>query len=138
MPLFLSLLLVLTVSPVLLAQSGPPITADVPFAFEMANKTLAAGSYELYNAGSGAPLTVRNFASNDAAIVMTNTENYSHTAERTVRLVFNKYGDRHFLAEIWYPELGRKVMKSRNEKALVTSKLIAATPERVVILARLR
>lgn len=138
MQLFLSLAIVLTVSPALLAQSGPPIIADVPFAFEMANKTLAAGSYDLYNAGSGAPLTVRSREDNDAAIVMTNIENYSHSADRTVRLVFNKYGDRHFLAEIWYPELGRKVMKSRNERALVTSKLIAGVPERVVILARLR
>jgi hypothetical protein len=54
----------------------------------------------------------------------------------TARLVFNKYGDRHFLAEVWYPNFTRTLMKSRSERALVTSKLVASGPERVIVLAR--
>ena len=51
-------------------------------------------------------------------------------------MVFNKYGDRYFLAEVAYPTMTRTIAKSRSEKELVTSKLIAAMKERVVILAR--
>lgn len=51
---------------------------------------------------------------------------------RVARLVFNKYGDRYFLAEVAYPTMTRTIAKSRSEKELVTSKLIAAMKERVV------
>jgi hypothetical protein len=55
------------------------------------------------------------------------------------KLIFNKYGqDRYFLAEVQWDYALAEVKKSRRERELITSKVIASrTPERITIAAAL-
>jgi hypothetical protein len=117
------------------AQSGPRATTEIPFGFEVANKVMPMGEYD-FSAGHWAALTIRDVAEGSAITVLGYPGKEGTGDGEVVRLVFNKYGDRYFLAEIAYPQMTRTIARSRSEKELVTSKLIAAMKERVVILAR--
>lgn len=60
-------------------------------------------------------------------------------AGQTHAFLFNRYGDRNFLAGVGAP--GRKfgVFKSKNEKALVTSRVVAqGFGEEVRVIAQVR
>ena len=130
-------LLALAGSIVLPAQTGNRLEADVPFAFEMADKKLPAGEYRINEACLAGCMKVHSRKELAGAFAMRSSVlNYGPNEGTQLQLVFNKYGDRYFLAEIWTPTLAQQLMKSKSERALVTSKLITAVPERVIILAR--
>jgi hypothetical protein len=120
----------------LLAQGAPRATADIPFAFELVNQKFAAGGYELVDLGHTDGIQLRDSGTKALVYVLARRDSVGTKDAATARLVFNKYGDRHFLAEVWYPNFTRTLMKSRSERALVTSKLVASGPERVIVLAR--
>ena len=121
----------------LFAQANPRLTASIPFDFEMANQKFAAGEYQVIDHSLHAYIFVQNNEDNRAAMLIGNTIKIGDVEPKDARLVFNKYGDRYFLSEVWHPAISRQLLKSRNEKALVTSTLItAAKPERIVILAK--
>ncbi|MGB9243832.1 MAG: hypothetical protein WCC03_10785 [Candidatus Acidiferrales bacterium] len=101
------------------AQSRP-LEVNVPFAFEVGNKTMPAGSYHvesiptgggsleiLRNTGSGVHLTISTMA----------------TALRSgtpgPALVFHRYGNRYFLSQIRTGDRhAREVFPSQREKEL--------------------
>jgi len=121
----------------LFAQANPRLTASIPFDFEMANQKFAAGEYQVIDHSLHAYIFVQNNEDNRSAMLIGNTIKIGDVEPKDARLVFNKYGDRYFLSEVWHPAISRQLLKSRNEKALVTSTLItAAKPERIVIMAR--
>ena len=121
----------------LFAQANPRLTANIPFDFEMANQKFAAGEYEVIDNSLHRYLLVRNNEDHKAAMALSNTIKIGDVEPKDTRLVFNRYGDRYFLSEVWHPIMSHQLLKSRNEKALVTSTLITAIkPERIVIVAR--
>lgn len=120
----------------LLAQSAPRAIAEIPFAFEMVNQKFAAGGYEFVDLGHTDGIQLRDSGTKALVYVLAGRDSVGTKDGATARLVFNKYGDRHFLAEVWYPNYTRTLMKSKSERALVTSKLVAARQERVIVLAR--
>jgi hypothetical protein len=130
-------LLALAASSLLLAQTVTPrLVAEVPFEFEMANLKLPAGEYEVTEFTSRPALHIRNYDAGKNVLANSNVLNYETTENKDLRLVFNKYGDRYFLSEIWYPHIARIIPKSKTERELVTSTLITRNIERVVIYAR--
>jgi hypothetical protein len=129
------MVLALAGSALLLAQSGPRTVTEIPFAFEVANQVMPMGEYD-FAGGHWAALTIRDVAEGNAIAVLGYAGKEGTGDAQVARLVFHKYGDRYFLAEVAFPEMTRTIAKSRSEKELVTSKLIAAMKERVVILAR--
>ena len=121
----------------LFAQANPRLIAQVPFDFEMANLKLAAGEYEVIDNTLHNYVLVRNNEDNRSAIALGTIIRLGGLEPKNTRLVFNKYGDRYFLSELWHPSISRQLSKSKSEKALVTSTLITvAKPERIVIVAR--
>lgn len=126
-------------STVLLSQPAIRIKADIPFAFELANHKVPAGEYTI-TAQQGERSLLVSTSSEFIASVLRNFDlgrrGVKDGAE--IKLVFNKYGDRYFLSEVWAPnDAAHGLLKSKNERTMVTSTLITAKqPDRVVILAR--
>ena len=106
------------------AQSQHPITAHVPFDFYVQNQKMTAGDYivESISPQSAQPILIfRQKAGKGKRILLTITTklNGEQKLEQPT-MVFNRYGDEYFLAEIRNPfeKLGFEVPKTKEEKSL--------------------
>lgn len=103
------------------AQSSGMVVSNVPFEFVVGDNTLPSGEYRINRALGNALtiLTIRSADANAAAMRLTNDiqprRNKTHA-----RLVFHRYGNRYFLAEVWSGagDTGRQLLKSRQERAI--------------------
>jgi hypothetical protein len=100
------------------AQSNR-VAADVPFEFIVGSKTLPAGSYVLAPAtNNGAAVTIRTRQGKTMAFRLTNNIQ-GKINESNPRLVFRRYGQTYFLAEVWHGDLyGSELTKSSRERKL--------------------
>ncbi len=101
------------------AQSAKKVVTDVPFDFIVGDKTLSSGEY-----------TVRATTAPENGLIILDADGkstgmrltfpISPKNKRGARLVFHKYGQRYFLAEVWTGagDVGRHLMKSRQERAI--------------------
>lgn len=97
------------------AQSAKTLVSNVPFEFIVGDQTLPAGKYQI-NRSLGNALTIRT---SDAAVNRLTNEVQSRENSKA-RLVFHRYGERYFLAEVWTGagDVGRQLLKSRQERAI--------------------
>ena len=96
-------------------------SAEIPFDFMVGNETLAAGRYNISNATPGGEIVkIAAAAEANSVTRMTSKVGGGPRRQSSGKLVFHKYGNRYFLAEIWVAgeSQGQKLMKSRDEKAL--------------------
>jgi len=114
------------------------IRADIPFDFVAGNKMLPAGTYNVSRPATGT-LQIRNHKlDHGIATVLVNAMESAKTQSST-RLIFNRYGDRYFLSQVWTVgrATGDSVPKSSQEREL--AKELAARgalgPEIVSIVA---
>jgi len=121
------------------AQSGTPaLRADIPFTFEMRGQSLPAGDYRVEFSFDAAYITVKTRENGTQSVIgLTFALAPSRRSDIEPKLVFNKYGDRYFLSQVWHPNVVRELPKSKQESELVTSRVVAQNPVRVVIAARL-
>ena len=104
------------------AQSTNQVTASIPFQFTIGNQTLPAGDYtvKLVNQDSGKnALLIKSTDGSVSRMLMMNTaQKGSATAKAS--LVFNQYGDRYFLAEVWTgsDQFGLTLPRSRSEREI--------------------
>lgn len=99
-------------------QTRSRLSANVPFEFTIGDKSLPAGEYNisgLYN--SGEAIVVSN--GDNSAIRLSNAL-ISPERQKNSKLVFHRYGDRYFLAEVWRSgeTSGRKLVMSKAEEAM--------------------
>ncbi|HXG66710.1 MAG TPA: hypothetical protein VNO70_16535 [Blastocatellia bacterium] len=90
------------------AQHPGTVTAKIPFAFTVGEKTLPAGEYTIqFPAATGlrSRLLIRSADSSSALIVLTNAASAKGNVEEP-KLVFTRYGDQHFLSQVFAPGLG--------------------------------
>lgn len=91
------------------------VTADIPFDFIVANKTLPSGKYTVREATSNG-LSIRSDDGKSSAIRLSNLAT-EKTKKRSARLVFHRYGQQYFLAQVWSGETyGRQLMKCDKER----------------------
>jgi hypothetical protein len=94
--------------------------ADIPFAFQVGNKTMPAGQYwiqRVSDADESAQM-IRRTDPSAAAVAVTFAVDVKN-GESTPELVFHKYGNSYFLSEIWTGlGQGRQLPKSEREKEL--------------------
>jgi hypothetical protein len=117
------------------AQTTLNLIADIPFEFTVGGKTLPAGTYAVDGRMNPRFLAVRSENSAGAAFfVMTNPAQATAIPEQE-KLVFNRYGNRYFLAQVWtpYSTWGYEIPKDRSQRELAQS---AGNHERVMILAK--
>lgn len=78
------------------------LTTTVPFAFSAGNVRLPAGEYRVAAVGpwGGSTLSVHNVNSNAGTLVLS-TSCRSQKPAADAKLVFYRYGQQYFLAEVW-------------------------------------
>lgn len=116
------------------AQVSINVRADIPFEFVAGSTTMPAGQYSLTRGVSPAILLVRSEDGRSIANILANAA-IAKEAPAESQLVFNKYGDRYFLAQIWTAgqDLGCQLVKQRMERELSQR---AGDYQRVIILAK--
>ncbi|HEY0320683.1 MAG TPA: hypothetical protein VGC66_07020 [Pyrinomonadaceae bacterium] len=103
------------------AQSPRNIIVNVPFEFSVKGKTLPAGSYIINSASTvdetGLSIMRRDGKAN--AVVLSRPVT-TRKMQNETRLVFNRYGDRYFLSNIWISGSngGRELFKTNQERSL--------------------
>jgi hypothetical protein len=116
----LGALLVMT-SVTVRAQSERSKVTNIPFNFIVGQKTLPAGEYtvEPYRRDYDKVWLVQSRDGRTNALVITMPMQFSDTQEKT-KLVFHKYGDQHFLAQVCLAgrNSGRELLMSRQENEL--------------------
>jgi hypothetical protein len=126
------------------AQSTNKVVGHVPFEFSVGDQSMPAGDYAVKPATSnGNALMIQNDDARISAIRLSNSVQ-SRTDKGRARLVFHRYGENYFLAEVWTGSgaEGRQLLKSRRERA-IERELASITPsngtdagyETVVVLA---
>lgn len=97
------------------AFSEERLKCDVPFGFTVGSQQWPAGSYEI-SFPSQSIVLIRGVDQKEAMFVMT-SGSISKAGAQQGKLVFNRYGDRHFLSQIWSQgtERGHLVRKSKAE-----------------------
>jgi hypothetical protein len=110
----------LLVGPQLLIFANPAktATASIPFDFYVKGKKMPSGDYSFSESDSlRGVLWVKGTANPDVAVTFANTE-YPINPIKQAKLVFHKYGEIYFLAELWNPILGEELVMcaSRSEK----------------------
>jgi len=102
------------------AQVVDTIVADVPFGFTIRDHTLPAGSYTIRRVDSQ-PGTMEIRDADGERVLMFLTGSAQAAKEpRQTELVFDRFGDRYFLSEIFEEgnSAGAQVPKSRAERSI--------------------
>jgi hypothetical protein len=115
------------------------LRASVPFEFTVGDKTLAAGDYNVSAITmDGDTIKIGSAASQSAVRQAVTVTGKAQNA----RLVFHRYGQRYFLAQVWSAgdSEGRQLMKSQQERAIekeeakiASQRGTRSTPETVAI-----
>jgi hypothetical protein len=97
------------------AQVGS-ITVHVPFEFNIAKQTLPAGEYVIWSVRDQLFLRI----SGGKTIAMVQSNRTVHDGGKTGRVVFNCYGKRCFLSQLWTPDpdQAREIFRSKSEMEL--------------------
>jgi hypothetical protein len=100
------------------------LEVNVPFAFEVGNKTLPAGGYRVESVATGTgSIEVLRGNSGGVRLTISTMTTISNSGTPPSALVFHRYGGRYFLAQIRTGDgHTREVFPSQQEKELARSK----------------
>lgn len=92
------------------------LTAQVPFDFIVADKTLHSGQYRVRREGvAGEVITVRSRDEKDQLFRI--TTNAGSARDMRARLVFHRYGGSYYLSQVWIDGSGRQLPATKQERA---------------------
>jgi hypothetical protein len=92
------------------AQASSKVEVNIPFEFSAGKTTLQPGVYSIKRM-SGNYLTLRSVDGKSAVILNAPLNLTSVDPESVERLVFSKYGDQYYLAQIWLTaDTGRELI----------------------------
>jgi hypothetical protein len=115
------LLMSFLVTYILAQDTAIPVVAKIPFEFILSDRQMPAGRYTIrHTISNNHYLTVRNEDNSMVEIACTyNLQSRSAVVEG--KLIFNRYGDQYYLAEVWWPNdtIGHIIDKTEREKALI-------------------
>jgi len=96
--------------------SGKIGNADVPFSFRIADRVLPPGTYTVTARANGL-MELWNTGTQQGIMVMAGANMSGHSDPK---LVFNCYGDRYFLSQVWFgnEDAGRVLAKGHLEKEI--------------------
>ena len=106
------------------------VVANVPFEFSVGYKTLPAGDYSVQSIVSCDGLLIQSGDGKVSALRLSDTTRQIKDKPKA-RLVFHRYGERYFLAEVWngVENAGRQLTKSQEERAIANELMLAAARE---------
>ena len=111
-------------SSLLEAQPKPRGTAEIPFAFHVRDVAMPAGSYTVEEFNTTGTVAITNNETGKAILTLAPANRSGSTEDS--KLVFNKYGDRYFLAELWFAGKGAGDCVSMGKLEREVSKVPAA------------
>lgn len=115
------------------AQSPQSVVAKIPFNFQAGKVMLPAGEYEVDTRLGPGIVRLASHEQKAAAILLT-INKYSAVPDTRARLVFNRYDNEYFLAQVWNGAgTGREFPKSKREKEIA---LTAGLAQRETLLAK--
>jgi hypothetical protein len=93
------------------------VTANVPFRFYMGSSAMPQGAYRIAQLSQGSVVSLRSKAATESA---TAHAIFGKKAVEPARLVFHRYGESYFLAEVWTGagSTGEALAASPHEKEL--------------------
>jgi hypothetical protein len=105
--------------PSIYAQSDRMAVAKVPFNFVVDGSTLAPGDYQIKTLSFSGEVSIRNTDGSAALLFLTFGAD-ANRADQTAKLVFHRYGDQYFLAQVWFgaETIGRELPKSKVERGV--------------------
>lgn len=123
-------------------QSAARVSAQIPFDFVVGDKTMSAGRYIVSTQMQDhSALLIRNMKANSAAVRLSDTIQ-SRQNKPNARLVFHRYGQTYFLAEVWQAgaNSGWSLHRSNRERKLQQEQAAIAqnTYETVELIASIR
>jgi hypothetical protein len=101
-------------------NSYSKVKADIPFAFQVGSQHMPAGTYHI-DVLAGSQVLLRGPGNKGGFVIMHAAE--SLQVPSTSKLVFDRYGNKYFLHQIWTEgnRQGRECVKSRAEKEILLS-----------------
>ena len=129
------------------AQSANRVVADVPFEFSVGYMKMPKGEYRIQIVSSANDAVLIQTADGQTSALRLSEATDRMKNKTQARLVFHRYGERYFLAEVWSgTDTGRRLFKSLEESAIErelasiasTSDEKSATFEIVEVVAALR
>ncbi len=126
-------------------QAANKVVATIPFEFSVGYKTFPAGEYSVQVIPTaGDALMIRSADASESALRLSETTSRDKDKSHA-RLIFNRYGDKYFLSEVWngVDKVGRRLIKSGDERAAeaeanANREASHASNERVEVAALLR
>ena len=107
------------------------VVANVPFEFSVGYKALPAGEYSVQTiASAGDGLLIQSADGKISALRLSDAT--SRIKDKSpARLVFHRYGERYFLAEVWngVDNIGRRLLMSEEERGIERELAIASAKE---------
>jgi len=110
------------------AQTTPSerlMKVNVPFAFGVEDRSLPAGEYTIFTVTPERAIRIVSADGKHSAVINT-LPNYANQTSTNNRLVFHKYDNTYFLAQVW--TAGQNV--ARNPLSSKKAMEIASVPER--------
>jgi hypothetical protein len=109
------------------AQSTGKVVANVPFEFSVGYKIMPAGEYSVQVITTSNGLMIQSADGKNSAVRLADLTDRAK-AKSPARLVFHRYGERYFLAEVWSgaDNTGRLLTKCQEERAIEGELTIAA------------
>ena len=110
-----------------------PVRADVPFAFQINKTALPAGTYTVSEISDHAILI--RARENPSCSLVTNYNSEEKLEAQSPRLIFHKYGNSYFLAEVWGSNgsIGMQLPESKREKEMQATNWGDSSQELVVV-----
>jgi hypothetical protein len=102
------------------AQAQEPLVVNIPFDFVAGDMKLPAGEYSVKVSGPTQTLLLISRKDAAATAFMNTNPAVSSEPQTESKLIFNRYGDRYFLSQIWQEgnSQGRQLLKSAREKEI--------------------
>lgn len=93
---------------------------EIPFDFSIRDKTFPAGAYSITRVNQEKSILHLRSEDGQEMINIVTTTAQAKEAPKTARLIFHRYGETYFLAQIWESEdiQGRQLSKSRTERSV--------------------
>lgn len=117
-------------------RAQEPVLVNIPFEFTAGKMTLPAGEYRVLQEFASPALLIQR-TDRSAATYVISMAVASNQPQAQTKLVFHRYGNAYFLAQVWRAggSQGREIPKSAKEKEQTIARNEA--PDQVTIVARL-
>ena len=117
-------------------NSSGKVLVNVPFEFVVGSQHMPPGRYMVTSAANGF-LQIHDTEVADNQMFLPVNSIYSNSP-KDAKLVFHRYGDTYFLAEVWNGKgvVGKQVVKSNAEKEILAGRFNASRPKAEVAVVR--